>query len=839
MPIRDPILSAIENALDQPLDGNDFEAAMCSMLREQGIYPRLVPLRGGDDAGTDGAIGDPDDSKPPTPIVCTTQQDVKRNLSDNLKSHSRKIGSQKGVVFATSRSVSPAAQRQLTEAAKELGFILLNIYERAVVAELLYRSPRWCRDLLGLTTRRPALSAFPQDRRPFFDQELRGRDDELKWLNDRTNDVLVAGQPGIGKTFLLRRFSREMDGLFAVTDELDAIDAAIRESQPNFIVVSDAHARLEFLQGLRQLRNDTCGTWKIVADCWPGAQVDVRSTLSLATADVLELRPLPRDVIVEIIRDAGLAGPTDLVRELVDQSRGRAGLAVTLAFLCLQGDTRQVGIGRVLAEQVETTFKTLVGNEAINALTLLSLGGSAGLALSDVAHEIGQAVVRVQQVVVHLAAGGVVEELTAYGGNRRIVVQPETLRDALVSDRFFGKYSLPLPDHLLGAAKPVAVTEVFLGAAHRGGAVPDEVLWGRLTEHGSLSLFKSYAALGERQAQRVLTERPELLADVAPIGLRVAPAAFLPKLFDASVGDKRDAGSALSHPLRQVEDWVHSGRPGIDALSRRRSLIDAVEIWLRSGGDANIAIEAASLALVPVFRTSNSDPGSGRTFRVTHGVISAEELSGLGELWERVLGLIPAKVMTNWQPLLNAICGVASPQILGGNPGAAFYAASRDLSGKSVATLARVAADRPGMTLELRDIANRLNIELEVDVDVDFAIIYPADDFRDHDAWCANWVFVSLPGHLRRLRNCSPSIEAKRKRWDAEGRCCLSWAIQLPKAFPIRGHGLKHLRTLWEPMTSSLPFFVDCTRKITTIVWTRAAHAGGIVTFGQRLLVPS
>jgi hypothetical protein len=631
--------------------------------------------------------------------------------------------------------MTPPAQRELAETAKELGFVLLNTYERAVVAELLYRSPRWCRDLLGISTVRPALSAFPQDRRPFFDQQLRGRDDELKWLKGRTSDTLVVGQPGIGKTFLLRRFSQETEGLFAVTDDLSAIDPAIRESQPKIIIVSDAHARPGLLQGLRQLRRDTGGTWKIVADCWPGARIDVRSILSLASPDVLELRPLARDIIVEIIHDAGVAGPTELVRELVDQSRGRAGLAVTLTFLCLQGDTRLVGIGRVLAEQVETTFRTLVGVEAINALTMLSLGGSGGLALSDVADELKQPIVQVQQAVVHLAAGGVVEEVIEYGGNRRIVVQPEALREALVSDRFFGKYPIPLPNRLLQTARQAAVTEVFLGAAHRGGAVPDDLLWNRLAEHGTPSLFKSYTALGEPQAQRVLADRADLLADVAPTGLRVAPAAFLPRLLEASLDDNRDTGSATSHPLRQVEDWVHSGRPGGEALPRRRNLIDAVENWLLSGGDPDIAVRAASLALVPAFRTSNLDPGSGRMFTLTHGVITSEEVVGLGELWRRAIGFIPPMRVTKWQPLINAIRGVASPQILGGNPGDAFYAASDELARKLVDGLARIAAARPGVMLELRGIATWLDIEFNASIDGDFATIYPDDDFADHNAW--------------------------------------------------------------------------------------------------------
>ena len=626
MPIRDPLLKQIEDTLNQPLDGNEFETAMCSMLRAQGVYPKLVPVRGGNDAGFDGAIGDPEDSAPPIPLVCTTQENVKANLIGSLNNYTRKGGTQKRAVLATSRSLTPPAQRELEAAANQLGFVLLNMHERAAVAELLYYSPRWCRDLLGITTMRPALSAFPQDQRPFFEQPLRGRDKELKWLNERTGDALVVGQPGIGKTFLMRHYSREADGLFAVTEDLCAIDAGIRENQPKCVIVSDSHARPGLLLRLRQLRSDTCGTWKIVADCWPGAEAEIRKDLSLAKSEALELRPLARDIIVEIIRDAGLVGPTEWVRELVNQSRGRAGLAVTLTHLCLHGDARGVGLGRVLAEQVETTFRALVGNEAVNVLTMFSLGGSSGLELSSVAQELRQPDAQVQQTVVNLAAGGVVDEVTDYGGARRIVVQPEALREALVADRFFGKYSLSLPVNLLSAAIPGGVTEVLLGAKHRGAAVPDALLWSRLNGHGTAELFKSYTALGEREAERVATEHPDMLMDVAPIGLLVAPRVFLPRLLDATVGDMRDTNWAAKHPLRQIEDWVQSGRPGRDALPRRCSLVDGIEKWLLSGGDPDIALSAVSLALVPKFETHNLDPGSGRTLTLTNGVITADEV---------------------------------------------------------------------------------------------------------------------------------------------------------------------------------------------------------------------
>lgn len=271
---------------------------------------------------------------------------------------------------------------------------------RSEVAELLYSSPRWCRDLLGITTARPALSAKPQGTRPFFDKPLRGRDDELAWLKGQSGDVLIVGQPGIGKTFLLMHYWVEADGLFAVTDDVGAIDCALREQCPKAVLVSDSHVRAGLLQGLRQLRSDTGGTWRIVADCWPGARPDVQSSLGVADSQVLELPLLARNIILDVIRDIGIIGPNALLRELVDQARGRAGLAATLAWLCLLGDVRQVALGEAISREIETGLTALLGKEAIDTLTLFSFGGGRGLRLADVAQELKVPELQLQRTVI-------------------------------------------------------------------------------------------------------------------------------------------------------------------------------------------------------------------------------------------------------------------------------------------------------------------------------------------------------------------------------------------------------------------------------------------------------
>jgi hypothetical protein len=166
-------------------------------------------------------------------------------------------------------------------------------------------------------------------------------------------------------------------------------------------------------------------------------------------------------------------------------------------------------------------------------------------------------------------------------------------------------------------------------------------------------------------------------------------------------------------------------------------------------------------------------------------VISQEEIPGLGELWERVLGLIPATVVTDWRPLLNAIRGVASPQILGGNPGHAFHAACDDLARRSVGCLTRVAATRPGVMLELRDIASWLGAEFKAEIDLDFDTIYPHEDFKDHDAWFKKATEQARELGVRLAARPASEIARLLTIYGNE-------ATQLPKAFPTPRNGLRY-----------------------------------------------
>ncbi len=432
--IRDPFYQDIIQGLNGRLDPKLFEQCAADLLRKN--HPGLVPISGGSDAGMDGAISDAEGVA--FPLVATTQEDVIGNLTKNLNSYLKNGGPRRRVVLATSQKLTPKRRRNLEERASELGFTLIQVYSQEALADLLYRSPEWCRELLGLTGQPPALSVIPFTSRPQIVELLIGREDDLDWLRNTGGDLLLVGQPGSGKTFLMYTFAKENEGLFLIDNNPAHVAQSIRAQDPRAIIVDDAHIDTGRLNMLSQLRTQIGAGFRIIATCWPGHRDNVSHNMQIPASSTHELEPLTRDQIVELIKSTGITGPTDLIRELVNQAEGRPGLAATLCHLCKKGDLRQIALGDALSRDIRITFEPLLGSEATAIVAAFSIGGDRGMLMETVATQLGLSLIQVRQVVTGLAAGGVLSDIE----KDRLSVRPPVLRYALVRDVSFSNKSV-------------------------------------------------------------------------------------------------------------------------------------------------------------------------------------------------------------------------------------------------------------------------------------------------------------------------------------------------------------------------------------------------------------
>lgn len=722
---------AIEERLGGRLDPEMFERCAVELLRD--VYPGLVPIRGGDDGGMDGATAS-SRGRAPMLLVVTTAGSVISNLTGNLESHRRGGGAASEAVLATSRPLTGRQRRNLEKRAREFGITLRNIHDHADFVGRLYRNPAWRRDLLGLVGDPPALSALPRSPRPWPTQQLIGRDDELTWLRNAGSDVVISGQPGVGKTALLEKLAREGEGLFVVSDDIGSIADAYREQAPRRIFVDDAHLDAvhphdSILGKQLRLRQEFEAGFRIIATTWPGHVGDLRDMLYIPNEQVLRVNPLARKVVETIVRQVEPRFTDVLVGEIIDQSDGRAGWACNLARWVRRGELKDLLNGRLLLRQIRNGLRH--PERTLVALAPFALGGGLGMKLQSAAVALGMPETDLRRALRPVSGTGVLREFEEAGPHvGSLTVKPGALRAALVERAYFsGSLSLKPEEALPLAEDPAACTHTLITVLARGGAVPHPLIRARLEKlHGSslmAGLWSDYVRTGESAARWVLENHPGMTTSVGRAALRVVPELALDRLLKAPADDKpygRD-------PWQIIGNWARAGLPGRDALQRRRLLVERVATHIRDADreqrdqwasgrstPANLFRDAFALSVHGV----HTSPLDTAELGITSGSLLAPEVCALARKWPTVLdslrslgddGILCARdILNEWTGRL-----VVAGQHSETNP-TAEQEASRMLPGvialadqaPGIVMWARRLADHRGLHARLPDIGDPL-----------------------------------------------------------------------------------------------------------------------------------
>lgn len=726
--MRDEYYQRVIAGLSDPLNADLFEHCACDLLRT--AYPTLVPIQGGSDAGMDGAIAD--GLGEPYPLVCTTGENVLANLTRSLKSYLGNGGQRRKAVLVTSRHLTPQRKRNLFRRANELGFQLINIHDQVAVADLLYQNPRWCNELLGVTGNPPALSSVPLSHRPLLNQTLVGRHEDLEWLKASTDDRLLVGQPGSGKTFLLRKLAEEGRGLFVVEEDRGALAVAIRAQRPKMLMVDDAHTRPGVIPALRQMRTEMGAQFSILASCWPGERCAIADNLCVSPSDVRELEPLDRDQIVEVVREVGIGGPDRLIQEIVDQADGRPGLAVTLSDLCLRGGVRDVALGDALSGSLVGFFESVTGSGTRIILAAFSLGGQSGMPVKAVADATGMNLVDLGAAIGKLVAGGVVFEVRS----QCLSVRPPALRHALVRDVLFSDAAtLPVCDLLAKAERQIDSVLELIAARARGAKVPDDLLIPLLEVVGTVLGWEAYASLGRHESEWVLSRYPSLATAIAYPALRHAPETEIPLLLQAAVGDARAIHATPEHPLRALQDWVKETHPDSpEVIGRRRVLWKGVRNWLLAGGEQGVGFVALRAVLTPELERLSPDPGKGLRVTILFGGLSISNIAEVQQLWPAIMAVLEKLNVVEWKEL----CGILEDWLflgrINGHLSDDVHLMTKSFGSRMLTDITRIALGHPGVLHRLSALARGVELDLHVPFDPSFEILYPPDEREDWQA---------------------------------------------------------------------------------------------------------
>ncbi|WP_420461826.1 hypothetical protein [Candidatus Palauibacter sp.] len=664
--MRDPLYRQIEQRLGERLDPHLFERCAVELLRE--VYPGLVPVTGGDDGGMDGAI--PDEDGDALPLIATTaaKDKVLGNVTRNLESYRRAGGSATEAVVATSRELTPRKRRNLEARARQLGFTLRNIHDRDDFTGRLYRNSKWRLELLGLPGTPPALSAIPRLVGPRRTGELIGRDNELDRLRRHRGDVVVVGQPGVGKTALFETLAREDRGLFVVSDDPGRIADAFRDNPVSLLFVDDAHFNEPLIDLLARLREEPGFDFKICASTWPNRAEAVEGQLYLRREERMAVNGLARDQVAQLIRREEPRLPEDVIGEILNQSDDppdevlqvtgscRPGLAMTLARHTDLRGIEPLVQGGLLLEGLRRDAR-LSGTE-LDYVATLGLGGEAGMRKDVAARALNQPEVKLRQALKKLSGTGTLTE-TWRGA---LAVRPAALRHALMARTYFsGALRLRPEAALQGVEDAVACTEALLDALARGGAIPHQLIRDRLGAHRKAHVgnrpLDLYAATGAEGARWVLENYPDRASSIATDALTFAPEWALGRLISLAIGSEcgsrdrrwetefRGGFCALEQTrsgdlVGKIGAWVRAGRPGSDAADRRRRLLRALAEHgeLVEGRESAAELVRACFSLG--FLRMRGDPVSVEKFTMGMGSLTEDDVLRLARLWPEGMELL-------------------------------------------------------------------------------------------------------------------------------------------------------------------------------------------------------
>jgi hypothetical protein len=743
--VRDPLYRQIRRRLRELTDGNTFELCANDLLR--GLHPSLAPREGGNDAGLDGKVADEHGKS--IQLICTVSRDfsdVAANLTGSIESNIKKGGKSHACILATPKKLTNSQKRTLEARANELKRPLIDIYDQAWVAQLLYRDSRWLKDLLGLTGDPPPLSLFPLTNRPFFDVPPVGRDDHLTKFADLARDTVLVGQPGSGKTHLLFTAAKKFKGRFVVDENLALVADGLRSIQPRFLIVDDAHSRADFLKRLKLLRQQIGGNFHIVASCWPGQEETVCGALQVATDKSSALEGLPQRQIKEVIQSQKIFGPDHLVAEIIHQSQGKPGLAVTLCRLCWEsGSSREVMLGTALARDVKLAVEPLLGQPATTLLACFSIGGDAGMSLESVARLLGKNALEVKRSVEQLSAAGVLE----VSPENRISVHPFRLRQALVRDVFLKPPVAELAPYLAEVPDAAATTRVLIEAKLMGGTVSDELLREQLEllakTHEQLA-FEEYANLGRRETEWVLDNYPARLKTVAPAALNTCPEKALSMLLDSSAAvynERSSMGWRVRNEdvMPEIKGWVLGANPNDDEVSERRKLLaTSLEKWFKISNDLFVGVQAAGLVLSFKHETTSTPAGDPMTITFHFGVVAQGQLPKIAALWPKVLPILRKALPSQGAEISNVFHEWVHPNHPGKGAPPEYERESREHARRMLADLLEAYAGRWTFHHHLYHHAATLGLLAKIEIDPIAEVLHPPRDFSNWEkeqAHCA------------------------------------------------------------------------------------------------------
>lgn len=514
---------------------------------------------------------------------------------------------------------------------------------------------------LNLAIQIPVLSPNPLENRSMFNVPLLGRDEDYAKISNATTDLIVHGQPGIGKTYLLRELATTGKAMFLLSSDADRAVEAISANPPECVIIDDAYDKQELLSRLLAERRARSLPFRIIAVCWPFEWEELAVLLSLSGEQCFELSLLEQDHIIEIIKL--VASQYERVvndaflKVVISQARGKVGLAVSLTHQTIIDDApAELDSGALLLRNVEAVVNKWIGRSSLHVIAAYSVGGVEGMPTAVVARALGMPIPDVTEIVRRLAPSGIMQQMV----NGRLAVVPERLRAIAVSRAFFSETPESLGhvcyEEILRDS-PDAVQSIqtlCMAVARCSAVISDDDLIRIVAPERDVDMLIHLASTRKSLCQWVLDNYPSSASTIKDVALHYTPEKVLPMLL-AYEATLEPTNIAHEWEIQTLKKWIQSAEGG-DAVERRKLLHQVAVNWLKEGGDSYVALLAFRLAMDLSYEDSESKPGSSGAFVIKSGGLSFAHCQALYELWAMTLsslkGVDPILINKEIRPLI-------------------------------------------------------------------------------------------------------------------------------------------------------------------------------------------
>lgn len=719
----DDLLEEIRQKLTAISDGNLFEEFVTFSLASS--IPGLAPVNGGGDFGRDG-------ESPSGVLTCTIQADVIGNMTKSLNQYKNSSGTANIVYVATSQKLTNQQKDSLRKRAAELGFNLPTIYDAPHFVNELYKNPDWRQKLLAISGELSVLSSIPINTRATLDVPMIGRSEAVADLEKMQGDILITGQPGSGKTYIATDFANRHNGLFVTSNDATKIANELRQKSPDVLLIDDIHNNESLLMRLKHLRIQLKLDFRIVGTAWASGETSVKTAMGIGDSNILHLKDLTRNEMVEVIDACGLKGATNILkREIVNQSKGKPGLAITLSSLCLAGDWEKVFNGDSLYDLVTSSFNAKLGKSVTALLSFIALGGDAGISLSSLAEASGVSVPDIKAILDELAFGGVISSKD----DGTVRVEPDALRYPLVQELFIdGAGTLRFEDYIEQYPSKNDVVETLLVTVLKGASMHSNRIAPYLNTGFAAKTWAYYAALGKDEAEYVVDNNRDAIVAVSEPVLALQPEVAIRELMIAAIDDHRELHPHPNHPARVLDDWAGGAKPGSNTAIKRRSLLLKVAGELLENGyqDQITVGRVIASALNPHYQSSESDPGVGLSITFIQGYISLEEFNQMSSLFNTAKAIY--EKLDNDEAFVEILSVVDDWVYNRQNVSAEYLAVIEDtkkqLAQNLITSLKDATKGRSLIQRRLRQLGQVIGMNFEIEVPREYEILFPYESRR-------------------------------------------------------------------------------------------------------------